>query len=178
MLDDLRSLRASRRAAALDLDLRGQGGVGGGFYSTIVSMALRGRDSIHDNGHCLGKARRWEDLGNMSPRGGLLYLRDSWIWNSLYKVTWVTGFLTMHLYLPIWSQVRLWRMMFASEKLRREPLWIHWYMGLGLEMAPHSIITWEPILADRTPLEVMGLVLSRTLSGPSAEMARDTELCF
>lgn len=84
----------------------------------------------------------------------------------------------MHLYLPIWSQVRLWRVTLASEKLRREPLWIHWYVGLGLEMASHSIITWEPILADRTPLEVMGLVLSRTLSGPSAEMAGDPELCF
>ena len=90
-------------------------------------------------------------------------------------VSWVTGFPTTHLYLPVCSRVRLGRVTLASEKLRREPLWIHWYLGLGLEVALHSIITWEPILADRTPLKMSGLVLSHTLSGPSAETGQETQ---
>lgn len=90
-------------------------------------------------------------------------------------VSWVTGFPTTHLYLPVCSRVRLGRVTLASEKLRREPLWIHWYLGLGLEVALHSIVTWEPILADRTPLKISGLVLSHTLSGPSAETGQETQ---
>ena len=85
------------------------------------------------------------------------------------------GFSTMHLYLPICSQARLGRMIFAPERLRREPLWVQWYLGLGREMALHSMCTSEPILADKMPFKMMWLVLSCTLSGPSAETRQKSQ---
>ena len=65
--------------------------------------------------------------------GPLLHSQGAWMWTSLYKVSCVAEFSAMHLYLPIWSQVRLGRVMFFSEKLRREPLWIQRYWDSGLE---------------------------------------------
>lgn len=97
-----------------------------------------------------------------------------WIWASLYMVSWATGFSTMHLYLPICSQVRLGRVMFASEMPRREPLWIHWYLGLGKEVETHCISTLEPRSEYRMPLKSLGSLLSRTLSGPSAKTRQET----
>lgn len=47
----------------MDLDLRGQDGVEGGFYPTIVSMALQGGEGIHDDGHCLGKSTEMGRFG-------------------------------------------------------------------------------------------------------------------
>ena len=43
----------------------------------------------------------------------------------------------MHLYLPIWSQVRLGRVVFFSEKLRTEILWIQWCLICSMPSERH-----------------------------------------
>lgn len=112
------------------------------------------------------------------PRGERMHLPVFlWIWMSLYMVSWATGFSTMHLYLPICSQVRLGRVMFVSEMLRREPLWIQRYLGSGKALEVHFISTLEPSSADRMPLKTLGSLLSLTLSGPSAETRQETWSC-
>lgn len=114
-------------------------------------------------------------MESVIPRGEWMFLPGFlWILTSLYMVSWATGFSTIHLYLPICSQVRLGRVMFASETLRREPLWIQRCLGSGKAVEVHFISTLEPSSADRTPLKLLGSLLSRTLSGPSAETRQET----
>ena len=114
-------------------------------------MATHNEEGISDDKYCLGRGMRVVGLGE--SKGQLLHSLGTWVWTwtSSYKTSWVAEFSAMHLYLPIWSQVRLGRVMFFSEKLRTEMLWIQRYVTCGLPSEKHSIFTWEPISAGRMP---------------------------
>ena len=112
-------------------------------------MATHSEEDISETGTPQGRGIEVGRLGE--SKGPLLHSQGAWTWTSSYKVTWVAEFSAMHLYLPIWSQVRLGRVMFFSEKLRTEMLWIQRYVTCGLPSEKHSIFTWEPISAGRMP---------------------------
>ena len=123
----------------------------GGLHLTIVRMVTHNEEGISDDKHCLGRGMRMAGFGE--SKGQLLHSLGTWAWTwtSSYKISWVAEFSGMHLYLPIWSQVRLRRVMFFSEKLKTEILWIQWYLICGLPSERHSIFTWELISAGRMP---------------------------
>ena len=81
-------------------------------------------------------------MGFGESKGQLLQALGTWVWTwtSSYKTSWVAEFSAMHLCLPIWSQVRLGRVMLFSEKLRTEMLWIQRYLTCGLPSEKHSIL--------------------------------------
>lgn len=109
----------------------------------------------------------------LAPEGKQLHLQGLWTSTSLYMESWATGFSTMHLYLPICSQARLGSVMFASEKLKRDPLWTQWYLGPRREVETHSIRTRLPISADRMPLMWWGQSsAARCLAHPQRQGGR------